>query len=80
MNSELLKTAQVDMTKLRELHHRIGAALGLDRTCLNCAHWSQGVDNGGPSNPVELCHRYNQRPPARIIVSGCPEHMHDIPF
>lgn len=80
MNSELLKTAAADMVKLVELHGRIGAALGLDKTCVNCAHWSQSVEHGGRTEEKEMCHKFYQRPPARIIVQGCPEHMHDIPF
>lgn len=39
-------------------------------TCLNCHYWNKEQD---------LCGKFNQRPPAKIIVSGCEEHT-DIPF
>lgn len=43
---------------------------GLLLNCLNCHHWK---------DKEEICGKYLQRPPAKIIVSGCPEHT-DIPF
>lgn len=43
---------------------------GLLLNCLNCHYWK---------DKEEICGKYNQRPPAQIIVSGCPEHT-DIPF
>lgn len=39
-------------------------------TCLNCHYWK---------DKEEMCSKYNQRPPAKIIISGCEEHT-DIPF
>lgn len=39
-------------------------------TCLNCHYWNKEQD---------ICGKFNQRPPAKIIISGCEEHT-DIPF
>lgn len=44
---------------------------GYFTTCLNCDHWQD--------NP-ELCKKFNQRPPAKVIVVGCEEHSDSIPF
>lgn len=43
------------------------------RTCLNCTHFFE---------KDELCrfNGTNQRPPARVIASGCPAHEDEIPF
>lgn len=68
------------LEEARAVHARLGDALGLDHTCIRCMHWSQGVEHGGPSNPDEMCHKFYQRPPARIIAQGCPEFVEDIPF
>lgn len=45
---------------------------GWNRTCLSCEHFREGDD---------VCTFYtpNQRPPARVIVEGCPAWI-DIPF
>ena len=43
---------------------------GYFMTCLNCHHWQERT---------ELCGKFNARPPAKVIVSGCEEHT-DIPF
>lgn len=41
------------------------------KTCVNCTHWQ--------SKP-ELCTKYAQRPPATVIVAGCPAWYPLIPF
>lgn len=41
------------------------------RTCLNCEYFDE---------PNELCGKWNARPPARIIATGCADHQDDIPF
>lgn len=43
------------------------------KTCLNCEHFFE---------KDELCrfNGINQRPPARVIVTGCPAHQDEIPF
>ena len=43
---------------------------GLFKSCLNCWQWKE---------KEEICGKYSRRPPAKIIVSGCPEHE-DLPF
>lgn len=42
-------------------------------SCLSCVHFNE---------PNEICGRYNQRPPARVIANGCPEYIdyYDVPF
>ena len=38
--------------------------------CLNCMYWN---------NEKDLCNKFKERPPARVIVNGCE--FHDvIPF
>lgn len=41
------------------------------RTCLNCEHFDE---------PNELCRKWDARPPARIIATGCADHQDEIPF
>jgi hypothetical protein len=45
----------------------------LFRSCINCV---------GFDEPSEICKRYKQRPPARIIANGCDNYddTNDIPF
>lgn len=43
---------------------------GYFSTCLNCHHWN---------DKKEICGKWNARPPAKVIVSGCDDHT-DIPF
>lgn len=51
---------------------------GLFRSCLNCAHWNSETSK---IHPPETCGKFsNMRPPARIIVTGCPDHSDNIPF
>lgn len=41
-------------------------------TCVTCCYWN---------NSSEACSKYNARPPARTIVTGCQEwYFDDIPF
>jgi hypothetical protein len=44
---------------------------GYFRNCLNCKEWNE---------VSELCTKYLQRPPAKVIVTGCSEHSDLIPF
>lgn len=43
------------------------------KSCIYCEHFDE---------PSEVCKKYGQRPPARIIAMGCPdfENNDDIPF
>jgi len=43
------------------------------RTCLDCEHFTEGPDTCGLVHPPA-------RPPARIIVLGCPKYVAAIPF
>ena len=43
---------------------------GWFQSCLNCSNWD---------DRQEMCIKYKQRPPAKVIVTGCSEHS-DIPF
>ena len=44
--------------------------MGMFTSCINCGYWD---------DKKELCTKFKQRPPAKIIVKGCDSHM-DIPF
>lgn len=70
-----LKYYRMKQTKAREdfatkLANGLDDA-GLFRNCLNCANFHY---------ETEICAMYKQRPPARIIVTGCPDHTDLIPF
>lgn len=42
------------------------------QTCVNCDHWDKAA---------EVCDKFGkQRPPAYIIVTGCQDHVIEIPF
>lgn len=40
-------------------------------TCTNCEFWK---------DETETCEKYKARPPAKVIVVGCIEHIDGIPF
>lgn len=40
-------------------------------TCINCESWDYDKDH---------CGKYQQKPPAQIIVKACPEWVPEIPF
>jgi hypothetical protein len=46
---------------------------GATRSCINCSHFDE---------KNELCKKFNQRPPARVIALACSnyEDCDDIPF
>lgn len=52
-----------------------GIMIRLDpfRSCLTCINFDE---------PSEICKLYKQRPPARIIVNGCPsfDDISEVPF
>jgi len=42
------------------------------KSCLNCEHFSEAT---------EICKKYKQRPPARVIAYACPSYEDlEIPF
>ncbi len=41
------------------------------RNCLTCTYFVEHM---------EMCERFNARPPARIIAYGCEKHSDEIPF
>jgi hypothetical protein len=48
--------------------------------CLNCEEWQVGgVSNDGTVTPTG-CALHRAMPPPEIIVTGCNDHMMDIPF
>lgn len=56
---------------------------GTCKSCLNCEHWSEnsiGVQYKTKPAGQEVCGLYNQKPPADVIVFGCPSWVFDIPF
>lgn len=46
---------------------------GIMTTCITCIDFNE---------PTELCQRFKERPPARVIAYGCKSYTHDdeIPF
>jgi hypothetical protein len=43
---------------------------GLLDNCTTCMHWNE---------KEEICNKFKQRPPAKVIITGC-EHHELIPF
>lgn len=41
------------------------------KSCITCQHFNE---------PNELCLKYSQRPPARVIATGCKAWQQIIPF
>lgn len=66
---------KMTQTQLDDLFYRIKDLLiaqGVIRNCTKCNHWDHAK---------EICKKYNQRPPTKIILSGCPEFdLDEIPF
>ena len=50
--------------------------IGMFKTCYNCEHWLEGP----PDNRLQICGKYQQRPPTKVIICGCEEHTDNIPF
>ncbi len=42
----------------------------ISRNCTTCLHWREH----------EICAKFSERPPARIIIVGCEAHTDLIPF
>lgn len=63
---------------------------GWFQSCLNCSHWipanqlgpnkSHMITANDKKFPPETCSLFKVRPPAKVIVCGCSEHIDDIPF
>ncbi len=71
MNSKQFKEA-IDLDiKLR--NHLVSS--GRWRSCLNCEYW---VGHAGLVAPH--CDMFKAMPPPHIIVTGCNEHIDNIPF
>jgi hypothetical protein len=64
------KNREIGLTHLNKLLTTYMLEVGMFQTCLNCCDWN---------DTTEMCIKFNARPPAKIIVSGC-EHHTDIPY
>lgn len=56
---------------------------GSIKTCTNCEHWRlvHGMKTLlGKANLDRHCGKYSMVPPPDVIVTGCVEHVEDIPF
>lgn len=54
---------------------------GLYRSCLNCQNWNGEQAPGVKlAQPPETCRLNGQRPPAKIVVTGCECHTDNIPY
>jgi len=59
-----------DVAKLAELIFERLKNEGYLDNCTTCMYWNENA---------EMCRKFNQRPPAKVIVTGCE--FHDIiPF
>lgn len=59
---------------LRSLHDALRTLFGTDRSCINCLQFDHASETCLLTLPKP------QRPPAKIIVQGCPAWEADIPF
>jgi hypothetical protein len=50
------------------------------RCCMNCENWSNNSVERKNTQPSEICHKFNARPPAETITLGCIEWETIIPF
>ena len=80
--------------KLVQLFERLLDAChaeGLFHNCTKCVHWIPGNPIGIDGKPIttandnmsppETCRKYKMRPPATVIVKGCPSFcLDEIPF
>ncbi len=56
---------------LEKIFHKMIEENRWYKHCVNCEHFDNGPD---------ICLLANQRPPAKVIVSGCDKWVDDIPF
>lgn len=66
----LSKSREQGLKQLSMILNKWMLEIGMFTTCLNCCNWD---------DKNEMCMKFKQRPPAKIIVVGCSEHT-DIPF
>lgn len=64
-------------SEIAQALHSILIASGVLHTCTNCRHWH---DMGAVPPHSEACTKFDQRPPATVIVEGCGHWEQDIPF
>lgn len=71
---QLRDDAMMDMAHaVRNAVNAVAAKSALTKSCMNCTLFREDS---------ELCMRFAQRPPARVIAYGCSEHedVNEIPF
>lgn len=56
---------------VKHLADVLGKGVVAFRCCLDCIHFDE---------EKEVCAKWNARPPARVIVNGCDDHVDKIPF
>lgn len=49
---------------------------GFFQNCANCHYWREGPLH----NRIQICGKFNARPPIEVMVAGCPDHSDNIPF
>lgn len=64
------------MNKLALILARHMDEMGMFKSCCNCEHWLEGP----PDNKLQICGKYQMRPPTKVIVCGCDDHSDNIPF
>lgn len=71
-NGDMNRLEQDTFIRLYDEIQKLMEALkdkGLFNNCLNCNHWKD-----------DKCGKFDQLPPPEVIVKGCPEHTHWMPF
>lgn len=61
----MVKSKKTERVQIAEV------AQGSWKTCLNCDYWDESNSR---------CAKYNQLPPPKIILHGCPEHQDELNF
>lgn len=71
---EALLSKILDNPKERHLLAQLVHVVSAERlrpSCITCENFDE---------PAEICRLAGTRPPARVIVAGCPAFMENIPF
>lgn len=58
----------LDLALQRHIGEALRCVAPTPRSCMTCRHFTESP---------EMCNRYGQRPPARIIANGCPDWIED---
>lgn len=73
MNTKSLPRDELRFRLTNAIAEAVTMKDGSTKSCINCSHFDE---------KTELCVKFQQRPPARVIALACPEYedCDEIPF